>query len=456
MTTQASRRQFLRAASALSVAGAATPFALNLASIASASAQSAPDYRALVCVFLYGGNDAHNTVVPYDSASYQTYASARATLAWDRATELIPLTTAVPAADGRQVALPRPLAPLATLFDAGQCAVVANVGPLVAPTDRASYASRSVPLPPKLFSHNDQQSVWQASVPEGAKYGWGGRIGDLLASRNANALFTCLTPSSSAVLLSGQQVRPFQLDASQGSIAFSALAANSLYGSAAGATALRTRLTATNGHVLQNELGRVNQRSIEGNAALRAALQSAPTLTPPAGNGLATQLALVARVISARSQLGATRQVFLTSLGGFDTHSNQNTAHTALLTQLADAIAFFQATMAQFGTAGNVTLFTASDFGRALLSNGDGCDHGWGAHHLVVGGAVKGRQVYGSFPDLTANTSTDAGNGRLIPTTSVEQYAATMASWMGVGASDLRLILPNLPNFASDNLGFMA
>jgi uncharacterized protein (DUF1501 family) len=311
-------------------------------------------------------------------------------------------------------------------------------------------------LPPKLFSHNDQQSVWQASVPEGAKFGWGGRIGDLLAAQNANALFTCLTPSSNAVLLSGQQVRPFQLDANQGSIAFSALGSNSLYGSAAGATALRARLTAASGHLLEHELGRVNQRSIEGNAALRIALQSAPTLTPPTGNGLANQLALVARVISARSQLGATRQVFLVSLGGFDTHSNQATAHTALLTQLANAIAFFQATMAQLGTANNVTLFTASDFGRALLSNGDGCDHGWGAHHFVVGGAVKGRQVYGSFPDLTANAPTDAGNGRLIPTTSVEQYAATMASWMGVGASDLRLILPNLPNFATDTLGFMA
>jgi uncharacterized protein (DUF1501 family) len=456
MTTQASRRQFLRTASALSVAGAATPFALNLASIAAASAQTAPDYRALVCVFLYGGNDAHNTVVPYDSASYQTYAGARATLAWDRTTELIPLTPAVPAADGRQVALPQPLAPLATLFDAGQCAVVANVGPLVAPTDRAGYTGRTTPLPPKLFSHNDQQSVWQTSVPEGAKYGWGGRIGDLLAAQNANALFTCLSPSSNAVLLSGQQVRPFQLDASQGSIAFSALGANSLYGSAAGATALRARLTAASGKLLENELGRVNQRSIDGNAALRVALQSAPTLTPPAGNGLANQLALVARIISSRTQLGATRQVFLVSLGGFDTHSNQQTAHTALLTQLAAAIGWFQSTMTQLGTANNVTLFTASDFGRALLSNGDGCDHGWGAHHFVVGGAVKGSRVYGSFPDLTAGAPTDAGNGRLIPTTSVEQYAATLASWMGVGASDLRLILPNLPNFATDTLGFMA
>jgi uncharacterized protein (DUF1501 family) len=456
MTIDASRRQFLRTCSALSVAGAATPFALNLASIAAASAQSTPGYRALVGVFLYGGNDAHNTVVPYDNASYQTYASARSAIAWDRATELRPLTTSAALPGGKQVALPQPLTPLATLFDASQCAIVANVGPLVAPTDRTSYNNRSVPLPPKLFSHNDQQSVWQASVPEGALYGWGGRIGDLVAAGNTNALFTCLSATGNAVLLSGQQIRPFQLDVTQGSIAFSGLASNSLYGSATGAAALRARLTRSRGHLFENELGRVNQRSIDGNAALSAALQSAPTLTPPTGNGLASQLALVARVIAARAPLGATRQVFMVSLGGFDTHSNQQTAHTALLTQLGEAIAWFQATMAQLGTANDVTLFTASDFGRALLSNGDGCDHGWGAHHFVVGGAVKGRQVYGAFPDLAANVPTDAGNGRLIPTTAVEQYAATLGRWMGVGASDLRTILPHLTNFATEDLGFMA
>jgi uncharacterized protein (DUF1501 family) len=456
MTIHASRRQFLRAASALSVAGAGTPFALNLASIAAASAQSAGSYKALVCVFLYGGNDAHNTVVPYDTASYQTYANARPGLAWEQATELTPLAPDVALPGGRQVALPAPLAPLAALFGAGQCAILANVGPLVVPTDRVSFNSRSVPLPPKLFSHNDQQSVWQASVPEGARTGWGGRIGDLLAAQNGNALFTCLSATGNAVFLSGQQVQSFQLDVTQGSIAFAALAANSLYGSAAGASALRSGLTRSRAHPFENEVARVNQRSIDGNAALSGALQAAPALTPPAGNGLASQLAMVARVISVRAQLGARRQVFMVAIGGFDTHAAQDATHPGLLTQVADAIAWFHSTMVQLGTASDVTLFTASDFGRALFANGDGCDHGWGAHHFVVGGAVRGRQVYGSFPELASGASTDAGNGRLIPTTAVEQYAATLAAWMGASPGDLPAILPNLPNFAGANLGFMS
>jgi uncharacterized protein (DUF1501 family) len=455
MTRQASRRQFLRAASAISIAGAAGPFALNLASIGAASAQS-PGYKALVCVFLYGGNDAHNTVVPFDAASYATYAAGRGTLAWNPATELTPLAPLTPLPGGKQLSLPTPLAPLATLFDVQQCAVIANVGPLIMPTDRTSFANQSVPLPPKLFSHNDQQSVWQASVPEGAQYGWGGRIGDLIAAQNTNALFTCLTLSGNAVFLSGLQVQPFQLDVNQGSIAFAALAGNSLYGSPAGSAALRTVLTRTHAHLMQNEIGRVNQRSIDANTALSVSLAGAPVLTPPAGNGLAAQLAMVARVISVRGALGANRQVFLVSMGGFDTHAGQHTNHVGLLAQLADAIAWFQTTMGQIGTANDVTLFTASDFGRALLANGDGTDHGWGSHHFVVGGAVRGKQIYGTFPDLTLGTPTDAGNGRLIPTTAVEQYAATLAAWMGVDNALLPTILPNLPNFSQANLGFMA
>nr|MBA2414006.1 DUF1501 domain-containing protein [Burkholderiaceae bacterium] len=196
-------------------------------------------------------------------------------------------------------------------------------------------------------------------------------------------------------------------------------------------------------------------RSIDANTALSAALAGAPALTPPAGNSLATQLAMVAKVISVRSALGAARQVFLVSMGGYDTHANQVVTQTNLLTQLAAAISFFQTTMDVMGTANDVTLFTASDFGRTLIQNGDGSDHGWGSHHFVVGGAVKGKQIYGAFPDLALMTPTDAGNGRLIPTTSVEQYAATMAKWMGVTDANLPVILPNLANFAQPNLGFM-
>ena len=453
----ASRRSFLRHVSALSLAGTAAPFALNLASIGAASASTAADYKALVCVFLYGANDAHNTVVPYDAAGYTTYAGVRGDLAWPQA-ELIPLAPATPLPGSQQVALPAALAPLGGLFDAGQCAVVANVGPLVVPTDRTSFSNKSVPLPPKLFSHNDQQSVWQASVPEGAKFGWGGRIGDLLASQNTNQLFTCNSLTGNAVFLSGQVVQPFQIDPAQGSIPFNALTAGSLHGSTAGASALRATLTRTRTHLMEGDLRNINQRSIDSNTALAAALAGAPALTTPfpAGNTLATQLAMVAKVISVSAELGAKRQVFMVSLGGFDTHSGQDTTHPALLGQLASAIDAFQKAMVELNTLQKVTLFTASDFGRTLTVNGDGTDHGWGGHHFVVGGAVKGRQIVGSYPDLTLNGPTDAGNGRLIPTTAVEQYAATLAGWMGVSTTDIPLILPNIVNFPTRDLGFMS
>jgi uncharacterized protein (DUF1501 family) len=457
MTTQASRREFLRQASALSIAGTATPFALNLASIGAASAQVAGGYKALVCVFLYGANDGHNTVVPFDGANYTKYAAGRQGIAWNQATELTQLIPTTPLPGGLQLSLPTPLAPLATLFDQQKCAIVANVGPLIVPTDRTSFLNKTVPVPPKLFSHNDQQSVWQASAPEGAQYGWGGRIADLLASQNGNSVFTCLNVAGNAVFLSGQQVQPFQLDVTQGSVGFTALIGGTpaLYGSATGSAALRTVLTRTRTHLFENEAVKVNTRSIDANSALSTAFAGAQTFTPPANNTLASQLAMVAKVISVRSALGAARQVFLVSMGGYDTHSGQVVTQTNLLSQLASAISFFQSTMDTIGTANDVTLFTASDFGRTLIENGDGSDHGWGSHHFVVGGAVKGKEIYGAFPDLTLNVSTDAGNGRLIPTTSVEQYAATMAKWMGVTDANSPVILPNLANFSQQNLGFM-
>ncbi|MEP6609918.1 MAG: DUF1501 domain-containing protein, partial [Burkholderiaceae bacterium] len=383
ITSKASRREFLRQASALSIAGTAAPFAINLAAIGAASAQVTGGYKALVCVFLYGANDGHNTVVPFDATNYGKYSVGRQGIAWNQATDLTQLMPITPLPGGLQLSLPTPLAPLATLFNQQKCAIVANVGPLIVPTDRTSFLNKTVPLPPKLFSHNDQQSVWQSSAPEGAKYGWGGRIGDLLASQNGgNSVFTCLNVTGNAVFLSGQQVQPFQLDVTQGSVGFSGLTggAPTLYGSAAGSTALRTVLTRTRTHLFENEDVKVNMRSIDANTALSTAFAGAQTFTPPANNSLAAQLAMVAKVISVRSALGAARQVFLVSAGGYDTHSNQVTTQTNLLSQLAAAISFFQTTMDSMGTTANdVTLFTASDFGRTLIQNGDGSDHGWGS-----------------------------------------------------------------------------
>ena len=455
MTLKTSRREFLRQSSALAIAGSAAPFAMNLASIGAASAQVAGGYKALVCVFLYGGNDTHNTVVPVSAPAYNTYAGTRGSLALQPA-QLTTLSPIFPG--GLQLGLPNELAPLATLFEAQRCAIVANVGPLIVPTDRTSFFNNSVPKPAKLFSHNDQQSTWQASAPEGATYGWGGRIGDLLAAQNGNATFTTINLTGNAVFLSGQQIQPYQLDPALGAIPFNGVVGNSLYGSGAGNTALRNILTRSHASLMQNELGKVNQRSLDSQVALSTALAAPIAPAPPglpANNQLAQQLQMVAKVIYARSALGAARQVFLVSMGGYDTHANQSATHPGLLTQLAQAIAWWQTTIDQLGIANDVTLFTASDFGRALTPNSEGSDHGWGAHHFVVGGAVNGRQVYGAYPDLTTSASTDAGNGRLIPTTSVEQYAATMAKWMGVTPANLPVILPNLVNFSQQDLGFM-
>lgn len=449
-----SRRQFLQTASALSVLGSATPLALNLAGIGAAAAQTAEDYRALVCVFLYGGNDQTNTVVPFDSSEFNAYTAARPTIALTSA-QLTSLG-AVAAQGGRSFALPNELAPLATLYRSGKLAVVANVGPLIVPTTKAQYQSASVPLPPKLFSHNDQQSVWQSSSAEGATSGWGGRIADVIASGNANQTFSAVSVAGAAVYLSGRSVLQYQVGVN-GPVAISGLT-GTLFGSSSASQVLQQLITAARPDMFEDEYDRVTARSIAANTALTGALASAPALSTafPAGNPLADQLRMVARTISARQALGAKRQVFFVSLGGFDTHDFQLRDQPTLHTTLAAALdAFYNATV-ELGVANLVTTFTASDFGRTLTSNGDGSDHGWGSHHFVLGGAVRGGTIYGSFPTVALGTAEDVGSGRLLPSIAVDQYAATLAKWFGVSDTDLATVVPNLANFTTRDLGFMA
>ena len=454
-----SRREFLRTAGRLSIAGTAAPFALNLATIGAAAAQTAGDYRALVCLFMYGANDHNNTVIPYDTASYNAYLAVRANIS--RATaDLLPLTPATPLTGsnaGRDFALPKELAPLKTIWDAGKLAIVANVGPLIVPTTKAQYNNLSVPLPPKLFSHNDQQSVWQASAPEGARVGWGGRIGDLMASQNTNSIFTCNSISGSAVFLAGQASVAYQLGTS-GSTAISGIT-GSLFGSSSASGTLATLLTSNGSNVFTQDLAETTQRSIDANATLSAVLVTAPDFPLPAelaNSSVGAQLRVVARMIASRNQLGAKRQVFFVSLGGFDTHANQLTTQPGLHTQIGNALAYFYNTTVALGISDQVTTFTGSDFGRTLTSNSDGSDHGWGSHHFVVGGAVRGQRYYGTFPIMGLNNNDEVGSGRLLPTTSVDQYAATMARWFGVSDSDMSLVLPNIGNFVTANLGFMS
>lgn len=455
-TSRASRRAFLQRAGQLSLTGVAAPWALNLAAMAEASAQTASDYKALVCVFLYGANDHGNTLPPYDAATHDNYVSIRGSLATARANlAATALTPSVTLPSGRQMALAPELAPLKTLFDAGRMGVLLNVGTLIQPTTLAQYNARSVPLPPKLFSHNDQQSVWQSSLPEGATSGWGGRVGDLFQSGNGKSTFTCVNVSGNAVFMSGRDAVQYQVSTA-GSVALRGIQ-SPLYGSQACSDALRAITTASRSHLMEAEHTRVMSRAIDANTSLTAALATTPALTTPfdAANPLATQLQMVARMIAARSALGAKRQVFFVSLGGFDLHDFLVAQHPGLLTNVGGAIKSFYDATVELGVANQVTTFTGSDFGRTLTSNGDGSDHGWGSHQFLVGGAVQGGRFHGQLPAFSVNGPDDVGQGRLLPTTSVDQLAATLATWMGVSNSNLPLVVPNIGNYSVRDLGLL-
>ncbi|HWP18560.1 MAG TPA: DUF1501 domain-containing protein [Burkholderiaceae bacterium] len=499
----ASRREFLRRAGALSALGATgAPFALNLATIGAAAAQTAPsDYKALVCVFLFGGNDSFNTVLATDPDSWAAYSAVRQGTG-DAIALAAPGTPGDPMApagsparlggvlplspqqgvSGRSFALHPMLRELQTMFDTDRrLAIVANVGPLITPTTKAQYASPNHPKPPKLYSHNDQQSTWQAFAPEGATVGWGGRMGDLLQSQNGTgSVFTSISASGNAVWLAGRQVLQYQVSPS-GAIRFAVDGNRRLLDSTAAGAALERIVTASrSAHLLERAYAETSKRSIEAERQLGAALAGVgasavfgtdaeiqyvnPVTGASSNNGLAQQLRIVARMIAAAGSLGVKRQVFFVSMGGFDTHDFQNRNHTDLMARLSHALRYFDTVLGRLGALDRVTTFTASDFGRTFTSNGDGTDHGWGAHHVVMGGAVRGGNLYGAFPVYgTRNAAGNdfgspnqvGGNGVLLPSVSVDQYAATLGRWFGLSSQQLLEVLPNLRNFDTRDLGFM-
>lgn len=468
------RRNFLRQSSFL---GGAAPFALNLAALgASAQAHAAgEDYKALVCLFMFGGNDHANTVLATDPQSWAQYIAVRTTQgnesialpALGSVNGVLSITPKTLQA-GRSFALHPALSPLKDLFDGSRAAIVSNVGPLVVPTSKAQFKAGSVPLPPKLFSHNDQQSLWQASAPEGARFGWGGRIADMIAASNATPFFTSVSAAGNAVLMAGQNTKQFQVSTG-GAVAIAGL--ETIFGMPAASNPLQTILTADHLNLLEKEHAVVVKRSIDAQRLLAGAMLPAgdggianpsqytvPATGQLANNPLAAQFQSVARMIAGRTKLGVKRQVFFVSLGGFDTHDGQNETHADLLARVAHALAYFDKTLSNLQGSdlrSQVTTFTASDFGRTFTSNGDGTDHGWGSHHFVVGGAVKGKDIYGAFPETSLGHAQDAGSGSLIPQFSVEQYGATLAKWFGLSASNLADVFPNLGNFATKDLGFM-
>ncbi len=510
----ASRRVFLRQAGAMSaLVGGAAPLALNLSALGSASAAGAADYKAIVCLFFYGGNDAYNMVLPTDAASWAAYTTTR-NQAPDPISLLAPGVAPNPAAaagsparlggvlpisplraQSRSFALHPVMASLQTMFDTDKrLAILPNIGPLVMPTTKAQYAQSTFPKPARLFSHNDQQNTWQALGPEGVSLGWGGRMGDMLVAQNTRPVFTAVSASGNSVFVSGSTVRQYQVSTT-GAIAMGISSTGTVYGSTDVGTVLQQLASSTRSdHPFDADVADVARRAIDAEQTLRGLRAASDPLfgTPPtSGNysqnndpklryvnpvtgamvssNLAQQFQVVARMIDAglTGTTGVQRQVFFVSVGGFDTHDGQNKVHADLYARIAHALSYFDTALGALGARNNVTTFSASDFGRTFTSNGDGTDHGWGSHHFVMGGAVKGGDLYGTFPVLglknAANSNFDSSpdqlsNGAMLPGTSVDQLGATLGRWFGLSDAQIADIFPNLANFnlSARDLGFMA
>lgn len=445
------RRNFLKASGAAATF-AATP-GLAFSQVAGGIGPFS-DYRALVCVFLFGGNDSFNMLVPRSAAEYGVYAASRQNLAIPLES-LLPITAATP--DGALYGLHPSMTGLKTLFDQGSAAFVTNVGPLIEPVTRESFFNGSATLPPQLFSHNDQQDQWNSlrgNAP--GKTGWAGRMADLIRSGVASQRMATNASLFGANLLQSADETVAYVMGPGGPVQFEGFSSDPgslLYEQR---QAFLRVLEADYGSVYERAFAEVQARAVEAADTVTAAIDAAPVLaTPFPQSQLGTQLETVARLIAVRDDLEMQRQVFFVAAGGFDSHDNQNEDQPGLLGGVSDAIAaFYQATV-ELGVAGQVTTFTQSDFGRTLTSNGDGTDHAWGGNQLVVGGAVRGGDLYGRYPLLAIDGDDDVGGGRMIPSTSADQYAATLARWFGIPDADLGIVAPHIDNFAVRDLGFI-
>ena len=533
MTTRTqgpSRRSLLAGIAAY---GAAAPLAMNLSAIGAAAAQSvgatAP-YRALVCIFMAGGNDSNNLLLATDQGSFAQYWAARisgtdpialmppgsppvaigavssVTGRTVKTTDqpehwggILPITPAtpqlVPAANKvgtadqtRTFGLHPMLSASQGLFAAGKLAAIANVGTLVAPLTKADYQhpATGVQIPQRLFSHADQQAAWQSGQLDGAATGWGGEMADTFQpAASGGGDFSSITTAGNTPFPQGVATKSFRVSISANKAVAQTIglvaATGSYNESATFLTEFRAGLQDGSS---QNQLAQTYAaavtRSIQASVVYGTALAAAggpyttvpipPAFTDPisgkvAGNTLADQLEAVAQTAAAHAALGVQRQVFFVQYGSFDTHDGENPRQGLLLAQLDHALSYFDAALTKVGLSDAVTAFTASDFNRTFTTNGDGTDHAWGGHHLVMGGAVRGGDIYGTYPTLgvdrpasgatPAFVNPDAAGTAFVPTTSVETYMATMAAWMGVTPAQMAVIFPKLANFPKQTLGFM-
>jgi len=455
-----SRRKFLNiSCRSLGTLGAAS--LMSRFSEVNALAQSScpTDYKALVCIFLFGGNDGNNTVVPISTPSnpansYSNYSQVRGGLALPASS-----LNVIGNSKGDQYGLHPSLTELASLYNNNRnVAVMVNVGTLVTPLTQAQYKNQQAAIPSNLFSHLDQQTEWQTALAQGSgATGWGGRVADAMQGCNTSGFPTIVSVGGNNLFNTGAQTNPATVTAGQvlGLQGFSTSAAN-----VARLSALQSLLTFDNGVSLVQASNAIASSGLNQATVLNQALAGGKALTTVFPNtSLGSQLSQVAKIINVRSQLGMRRQIFFAYLGGFDTHDLELNDQGTGLAQVSQAMKAFHDATVEMGTADQVVTFTESDFGRTLQPSGGstlGTDHAWGSHHFVMGGAVKGGDIYGTFPTLQLSGPDDANNrGVWIPTTSLDQYGASLATWFGVDPSKLGTVFPNLANFKSPLPAFL-
>jgi uncharacterized protein (DUF1501 family) len=443
------RRSFIKYAS---LAAAGNAAGLRPFGMLNSLAQTPANYKALVCVFLYGGNDANNTLIQFDTKGYGNYSAVRGPLA-------IPQSSLLQLAYAPNFALNNNLPEIQALFNNNNAAFVTNVGTLVQPLTRATYLARNTATPTNLFSHSDQQIEWQNAAQSGVtSTGWAGRIADLVAPiYNAGARIPMITSVAGDTLFcNGARSTPVSV--SPGNLGAASCSEGPTECAAQQATA-QALLSFNSGVSLIQADNGITANAYSYAATLAAATQSVSPLQTvfPTANGLAAQLKQIAQIIQVRAALGVSRQIFFCGVGNFDTHANQITLQGTLLAQISAALNSFYLATQELGVQNNVTAFTMSDFSRAFQPNSNtGSDHAWGSHHMVVGGAVKGGQLYGTFPNTALGGPDDSGtNGRWVPSTATVQYASTLAQWFGVTPAQLPTIFPNIGLFPTTNLGFV-